>query len=281
MYTTRLYRAKILTALSTPLQEEILWLNAVALQHQKNYQIWHHRQFLLERIGSPKGEIAFINAMLAGDAKNYHVWSYRQWLVRRFGLWTSYQANGRADLPSDSSEDDDDDDADRQEAPPVETTELQETSLYIDADVRNNSAWNHRFFIVHASPGETSSAEIDRELEFAMAAVRKAPNNHSPWNYLRGTVEKVGKPLATLGTFCGEFVDLATEEVTSAPALGLLADIAIEEGRKEEAVKALDLLAGKYDPVRVGYWEYLKAGLEEGGSGAAARTITTGVSAGA
>lgn len=33
------------------------------------------------------------------------------------------------------------------------------------------------------------------------------------------------------------------------------------EGEKEMAVKALDLLAGKYDPIRANYWEYRKENL--------------------
>ena len=55
--------------------------------------------------------------MLEQDSKNYHVWSYRQWLVKRFGLF-------------------DDED------------EMKWTESMIDADVRNNSAWNHRWFLV-------------------------------------------------------------------------------------------------------------------------------------
>ena len=55
--------------------------------------------------------------MLEQDTKNYHVWSYRQWLVKRFDLW---------DKPE----------------------EMDWTESMIEADVRNNSAWNHRFYLV-------------------------------------------------------------------------------------------------------------------------------------
>jgi protein farnesyltransferase/geranylgeranyltransferase type-1 subunit alpha len=40
----------------------------------------------------------------------------------------------------------------------------------------------------------------------------------------------------------------------------MLAEIyADEENKGEEAVKALDLLANKYDPIRENYWNYRKS----------------------
>ena len=49
------------------------------------------------------------------------------------------------------------------------------------------------------------------------------------------------------------------EEVYSSHALDLLADIyAEEENSKEDAEKALDLLATTYDPIRAHYWNYRK-----------------------
>jgi protein farnesyltransferase/geranylgeranyltransferase type-1 subunit alpha len=40
----------------------------------------------------------------------------------------------------------------------------------------------------------------------------------------------------------------------------VLAEIfAQEDGKTEEAVKALDLLARKYDPIRANYWNYRKS----------------------
>lgn len=124
------------------------WLNETALRHLKNYQIWHHRQFVLDRIGSPAGETDFIGRMFEQDAKNYHVWSYRQWLVRRFGLW--------------------------------EEGELEETERLLEKDVRNNSAWNHRFFVVNGrdaegveeavgvAAGVKDDQILKRELRYAM-----------------------------------------------------------------------------------------------------------------
>lgn len=76
--------------------------------------------------------------MLEQDSKNYHVWSYRQWLVKRFDLFD-------------------------------EPKELEWTAEMIEADVRNNSAWNHRYYLVvggrDGKPGEDLAK---REIEYGL-----------------------------------------------------------------------------------------------------------------
>jgi protein farnesyltransferase/geranylgeranyltransferase type-1 subunit alpha len=114
--TNRLYRAKTVFATSRSPKDEIAWLNPIALRHLKNYQIWHHRQTMIDALDSPAGEAAFLKEMFEQDSKNYHVWSYRQWLVKRFGLWDDEE-------------------------------EMRSVEELIGGDVRNNSAWNMRWFL--------------------------------------------------------------------------------------------------------------------------------------
>lgn len=133
---SRLYRAKILFAIDADLRQEVEWMNETALAHQKNYQIWHHRQLVVDKLDSANGETDFIAQMFELDSKNYHVWSYRQWLVRRFALW--------------------------------DKGELEATEQMLEEDVRNNSAWNHRFFVVNGNsdaPGVKDETVLQRELE--------------------------------------------------------------------------------------------------------------------
>jgi protein farnesyltransferase/geranylgeranyltransferase type-1 subunit alpha len=72
--------------------------------------------------------------------------------------------------------------------------------------------------------------------------------------------------MSTLKSFALQFADLEKpDEVYSSHALDILADVyAEEEDKKEEAKKALDLLASKYDPIRAHYWNYRKGLLETG-----------------
>ncbi|KXH62325.1 prenyltransferase alpha subunit [Colletotrichum salicis] len=257
-YTVWLYRFKIVQALEIPLVDEIDWLNEVSLEHIKNYQIWHHRQLLLDhyyegikatpdelkRFG--RSETEFLTRMLEEDTKNYHVWSYRQYLVRKLGLWN--------------------------------LQELLSTQNWIEEDVRNNSAWSHRFFLVFSDPAKSTEGShatehdpkvpsdvVDREIRYVEEKTLLAPQNQAAWNYLRGVMVKGGRKLETAEAFAGQFVknigakgEEDKEEVRSSHALDFLAEVLAEKGQKEEAAKYLDRLAAKWDPVRAGYWKYRK-----------------------
>ncbi|TKA77603.1 hypothetical protein B0A55_03123 [Friedmanniomyces simplex] len=230
-YTVWLYRAQCLFALNSDLHEELEWLNETALAHQKNYQIWHHRNLVVDKLGECGGETEFVARMFEKDAKNYHVWSYRQWLVKRFDLW--------------------------------EAGELEFTERMLGEDVRNNSAWNHRWFVVNGRAGAAGVGDPEvraREVGFAEEAIGKVAQNQSPWNYLRGIMRRCGKPLAELKGIAEQYASLdRPDAVRSSFALDLLADIlAEEEDGKEQAGRALDLLASRYDPIRKNYWAYRK-----------------------
>jgi protein farnesyltransferase/geranylgeranyltransferase type-1 subunit alpha len=227
-------------------------MNPLALRHQKNYQIWHHRNLIIDKLGSPDGEAEFLALMFERDSKNYHVWSYRQWLVKRFNLWN------------------------------VDGSELKYIEELLRKDVRNNSAWNHRFFVVFgwlAQSGEEgekaiSKQVLEREINFSKAAIYTAPQNPSPWNYLRGVLKKTESPLKTLETFATEFAPLdSPDEIKSSHALDLLAAIYEEDPGNEKSVAkakvALTLLAEKYDPIRKTYWEWRRSQIAEREVGAA------------
>lgn len=258
-YTVWLYRASTLFALSSPINDELEWVNEVALENQKNYQIWHHRQLLIDHLyptissseseinALGKSEVTFLTKMFAEDSKNYHVWSYRQYLVRKLNLFNS--------------------------------DEIKSIEILLRQDVRNNSAWCHRFFIVffdpsYSTPGSKATEHdpkipdeiVDREIEFAKAATFEAPQNQSPWNYLRGVLRKGGRKLVTLEGFAEEFVKIPNEgeeDVKSSHALDFLADVWSDEGKMDKANKALTLLGDKYDRIRKNYWEWRKALLKE------------------
>ncbi|CAG8950631.1 hypothetical protein HYFRA_00002840 [Hymenoscyphus fraxineus] len=261
-YTVWLYRARTLFAIDADVHEELEWVNEIALENQKNYQIWHHRQLLIDHLFSSLDpaqiqelatkERTFMTEMFDADAKNYHVWSYRQYLVRKMGLWDVQQ-------------------------------EMESVEALLRRDVRNNSAWSHRFFLVFSNPGYATEGcaatrhdpkipdpIIERELQFAKAATFEAPQNQSPWNYIRGVLRKAGRELRTLEGFAGEFVvegEGVGEEVRSSHALEFLVDVWGEKGEVERVTWGLGLLAGKYDRIRRGYWEWRGGELGLGGIG--------------
>lgn len=277
----RLYRASVLLALKVDLLKELAWLNEVSLKYLKNYQIWyqfphspspppqtpevslhrlirqsrHHRQMIMSHIGTlPPSEIPFLSLMFSLDAKNYHVWSYRHWLVRNFSLWDS-------------------------ELPIINTLLAQ--------DVYNNSAWNHRWFVlfcrradpalhsIKSSSGVFNPEDkrlVEEEIIYVKEKIYVAPQNQSPWAYLRAILRHTSTPLSDLVSFAEGFVtpellllvhsnnnnssESSENQIKSSHALDFLADAYAEQGENEKAGKVLELLGTKADPIRRNYWEF-------------------------
>ncbi|ODH50995.1 hypothetical protein GX48_02956 [Paracoccidioides brasiliensis] len=275
-YTVWLYRAKILFALEKDLNKEIEWVNKIALMNLKNYQIWHHRQLILSNEKFfptlPPTEQKFLMEMFDLDSKNYHVWTYRHWLVRHFKLWDHPQ-------------------------------ELADVETLINKDVRNNSAWNHRWMLKFGPRGDVDSGMplgiderrgykgsldvvdedlIMAEIEYAKNKILLAPENRCPWAYARGVLRAAGKSMAELEGFASKFILEEVEaeadggvkyQVKSSLAVEWLADVYAEEAedekdteekRKADAVKMLTLLKDQYDPIRKNYWDYRIRMLERG-----------------
>ncbi|KAH6955552.1 hypothetical protein DER45DRAFT_573469 [Fusarium avenaceum] len=259
-YTVWLFRFKIISVLKLSIPDEIIWLNEVALANLKNYQIWNHRQLLMDYYYPlieedsqtvrklARSETQFITTMLEEDAKNYHVWSYRQYLVSKLSMWTM--------------------------------SELLSTQNHIEEDVRNNSAWSHRFYLVFSDPTASTPSSgpteadprvpaetLDREINYSKEKISLAPQNQSPWNYLFAVLAKGSRPLSSLKDFAEGFVSALgeeAEEVRSSHALDFLAKLYDEEGDKEKAELCLRRLGEKWDPVREGYWKYRVALLKSG-----------------
>jgi protein farnesyltransferase/geranylgeranyltransferase type-1 subunit alpha len=127
----RQYRYETLLALNLPLEAELEWSYGVVKKFIKNYQGWHHRRLLITKLRNPLPELKFITDALNQDSKNYHTWSYRQWLLAEFNL------------------------------PELWEGELDYVQGLLDEDLRNNSAWHHRYFVVFGSG--VREGEEDRE----------------------------------------------------------------------------------------------------------------------
>ena len=201
-YTAWYYRRLCLAALTVdseqrPQRSHPLWtaefdfIQAILDESPKNYQIWFHRQQVVEATQDHSRELADIATVLAGDAKNYHAWTHRQWVLRTFRQWSG---------------------------------EIAFIEQLLDDDLRNNSAWNHRWFVVHHKQLDQESKEADvdagsgggaaagaaggatdrvvaadklplkpailqAEIDFTFSALAKIPRNESAWVYLRGLLD--------------------------------------------------------------------------------------------
>jgi len=62
--------------------------------------------------------------------------------------------------------------------------ELDFVESLISQDMRNNSAWNQRFFVI--SNSDPNSDVIHREVDYTLDKINVLAKNESAWNYLRG-----------------------------------------------------------------------------------------------
>ncbi|GBE88708.1 protein prenylyltransferase [Sparassis latifolia] len=255
-YSAWQYRYHTLIALGSPLEDELRLMDKYAIDFLKTYQVWHHRRLLLTALRSTDAaaaELNFIARALGADAKNYHTWSYRQWVLAHFNNEARLWAGERAWVEE-----------------------------LLDKDVRNNSAWHHRFFVVWLAgvrAGDEDREEVlKRELAFAKEKIALAPNNLSAWNYFRGVLEHTHTPFALLTAFVEPYtaaepptttkeqsvLDLENPlpsegaDLPSVCALEFLADIH-EQAGGDQTAKAVEIwktLANKHDTMRKKYWEY-------------------------
>eukprot|EP01137_Pigoraptor_chileana_P009429 Opistho-2@57691 len=219
-YTAWHYRRLLLEALNSDLREELAYCGDLALSNPKNYQIWYHRRVIVERLGDPSEELDFTAAALAKDSKNYHAWTHRQWVNRTFALWDG---------------------------------ERTFVDRLLREDIRNNSAWNHRHFVVTHTTGWTGETVV-AETEYALAIIRRAPNNESPWSYIRGLLRD--RRMLDFPALVDACEELYSKSVRSPHLLGALVDIRIEQGRHADAKAFCDALGNDIDTIRKKYWEF-------------------------
>lgn len=237
-YTVWKYRLDTILNLKLDLATELEFLSSVAESNPKSYQLWRHRQCVLQNWKDPSKEIEFINSILAEDSKNHHAWSYRQWIVGTFNLFR---------------------------------TEINHMDTFLNDDVRNNSAWNHRYFIITNS--NTSNDLLSKEVEYAIEKINLAPNNECPWIYIRGIIQFFNANYSEypeIKQVCVKYTQNLLQPVTFANILLLriyektVADLTIKNSCEDRQLKSDIILKSKnvlnslikYDQLRSKYWSY-------------------------
>ncbi|KAN0064800.1 CAAX geranylgeranyltransferase alpha subunit [Thecaphora frezii] len=263
------------------LRKELEFLDQLANENMKSYQVWQHRRLIVSALGDPSLELAFIASNLEKDSKNYHTWAYRQWVLAHFGGLEPRPSQAAAAAGPGAGA-----------FPQLWDGELEYTEKLLVEDVRNNSAWNHRWFCIFgrrggARPSDEAQAEawqqemarlVKTETGFVKAQIALAPNNASAWNYLRGIhlASPLPTPLSGSLSFAKSLIStpLEAERDPTVDQYGRSPPQAIEwcldcvEERleraqnledKQEAVVEAEKLVTRLctaDPIRKRYWGY-------------------------
>lgn len=190
-YTSWYYRRCIINKLyPEDIPDEVLegeekLMKVIGEDSYKNYQLWHHRQWISmaykakyekehsSLIGYEKDH-EYIKMALDEDNKNYHAWSHRVWLLETFG--PICEARRKAAAASNAAE----------SVPNFMENEAAFSEEYIKKDPRNNSAFSYRYAVM-TKLGWTEQ-RADDEARFCLGYIKKMPNNEATWNYLKGYV---------------------------------------------------------------------------------------------
>lgn len=150
--------------------------------------------------------------------------------------------------------------------------ELTFVDRLIADDLRNNSAWNQRFFVLKHF-GFTPEV-IQRELHYVMNRIRVIKNNESAWNFLKGILKHGDGTLdqnSDVVEFCEELYDSG---IRSPYLLAFLIDLYEEKclksdnaGNREILSRKIyslcDDMSKKHDIIRRKYWQYFAEQLKK------------------
>eukprot|EP00924_Labyrinthula_sp_SR-Ha-C_P005495 snap_masked-scaffold_62-processed-gene-0.42-mRNA-1 protein AED:0.23 eAED:0.30 QI:0/-1/0/1/-1/1/1/0/349 len=254
-YTAWEYRREILSKLVSTredLLKEFSFVSESAEENPKNYQIWQHRRCLVGFLAKLDkqyflsegilNEINFLGDIFEGDAKNYHAWAHRQFVLN---LYCSLTKNVKE----------------------ISDSELLSVNDLLSKDLRNNSAWNYRFYVIFVlmlQNYEEFTEEIKlglllTEFHFVKEKVSIVWKNESPFTYLSGVIEKLD-----LGDFSliEKIVSFFEEKIEKSIFVKMfLLDVYNLEYVKnmkgtKEKIKGICKQLQEEDKIREKYWEH-------------------------
>ena len=205
---------------------ELNWLDLIMVENQKNYQIWHHRKLLIDKLNDASHEKNLLGKVFEYEPKNFHAWTHRIWMIRRFN----------------NTED-----------------EFDFIDKMLKDDVKNNSAWNYRFFLVQYINGNKMEKKvIEDEMKYALEKIKECPKNESPYSYIRGYITKYNYKYSDFSFVKENLENLLQNNIEdNAYGLNFLLDYYEEEKNKDKFNEIIDKLQ-KIDFIRKKYYGWRK-----------------------
>ncbi len=210
---------------SLDLFKELEWTSKRILHSIKNYQGWHHRKLIIEKLNTVKYEKSFLNQVLEIDHKNFLSWSHRIWMIRRFN-----NIEG----------------------------EFEFIEKMLQDDIKNNSVWTYRsFLILYINNNKIDKETLKQEIMFAINKIKICQNNESPYNFIFGYIKKFGYKFNEFQDLKNQLKNIFDDNKENYFALSLLMEFYEEENDKEKFYNAIDTLE-KIDYIRKKYYLWRK-----------------------
>jgi protein farnesyltransferase/geranylgeranyltransferase type-1 subunit alpha len=206
-------------------KKELDWLDKQMVENQKNYQIWHHRKLLIEKLNDASHEKKMLDNVFESEPKNFHAWSHRIWMIRRFN-----NVEG----------------------------EFEYIEKMLENDIKNNSVWNYRFFLIQYVNNNKINKDIaEKEIKYAIDKIKKCPINECPYCYIRGYIIKFGYKYSDFIFVKEEVEKLIEKEKNNSYGLMLLMDYYEEEKNEKKFNEVIEELI-KIDYIRKKYYGWRK-----------------------
>jgi len=206
--------------------QELLWLDDIMVENQKNYQIWHHRKLLIEKINDCSHEKIVLDSVFQYEPKNFHAWTHRIWMIRRFN-----NVEGEFDF----------------------------IDKMLKNDIKNNSVWNFRFFLVQfINNNKLNKDIIEKEIKYAIKAIKEQPINECPYCYIRGYITKFGYKYNDFSFVKEELEKIVEKNENDSYRLMFLLDY-YEEEKNENKFNEMSEKLIKIDYIRKNYYRWRKS----------------------
>ena len=206
--------------------QELNWLDELMVENQKNYQIWHHRKLLIEKLNDVSHEKTVLDNVFNLEPKNFHAWSHRIWMIRRFN-----NVEG----------------------------EFEFIDKMLKNDIKNNSVWNYRFFLVQfVNNNKLDKDIIEKEIKYAIDSIKILSNNECPYCYIRGYITKFGYKYNDFNFVKEELEKIVKENQNISYGLMLLLDYYEEEKNEKQFNETIEKLTN-IDFIRKKYYNWRKS----------------------
>lgn len=214
------YREQIIKEIGYDITTEIEFVNSRLMKQPKPYQLWNHRQWLMENTEEPPDETEFFGEILDVDEKNFHAWSYFCWFADHFKKWDWL---------------------------------FEQTKNRVCHDPENNSAWSARFRAL-----QNGNLDAKEDLEFALNMLRLWPRSESTCNYIRGLLSVLQWSEEAVAQVTEALQWLVDHSKANKHVYALLAHLAMKQGQAEKYDELIEKMK-KIDIGRAHFWELMKS----------------------